>query len=225
MTRDPWERLAELCAGNDLPWSDTWIEPLSTVVRTVARFNAKTNLVGDSTADGVINGHIVETLALAAAVQSHGALPANVIDVGAGGGLESLTLAIVWPQCRVWAVEPRRKRADFIELAADRVGVGGRVAVERTSVTRTTARQLLERSRQPPRWPAVAAFDLATSRATFAPADWLAIATRLITNSGLAAVHAHATVPTHGESLRCAGRSDVPKTDRCVWLFTPTSSP
>lgn len=159
------------------------LEPEATValargIALLQRFNARTNLVGDAAARAVLQEHVLPTLAVAAAVEEAlGEPPSSVIDVGAGAGLEAAVLALLWPTARLVAMEPRRKRADFIELLADRVGVGARLEVVRAP---------LDPRYEGPR------FSAATSRATFAPAEWLGRCAPLLAEGGLAVVHGRA---------------------------------
>jgi 16S rRNA (guanine527-N7)-methyltransferase len=45
-------------------------------------------------------------------------------DLGSGAGLPGIVLAIVLPGCRFVLAETRSRRAGFLELAADRLGLG-----------------------------------------------------------------------------------------------------
>lgn len=44
--------------------------------------------------------------------------PESALDIGSGGGLPGIPLAIVWPHTRVLLVESRERKAGFLELAA-----------------------------------------------------------------------------------------------------------
>jgi 16S rRNA (guanine527-N7)-methyltransferase len=70
--------------------------------------------------------HIGESLALARALESAGRLPAGarVIDVGSGGGLPGIPLAIARPDLSVTLLEATGKKAAFLELAAQRLDLG-----------------------------------------------------------------------------------------------------
>lgn len=196
---EPLSRMMASAASHGLPSSEAWIGPLRAVLGLLARFNARTNLVGDAADEAVIAEHFIETLALAALVgRVAGAPPARVIDVGAGAGLEVVLLGLCWPDTSFVAIEPRRRRAAFIEVAADAAGLGRRLEV----IDRDLRGAHLSRE-----------FDLATSRATFSPDRWLHEARVLLRAGGLAAVHAApgASVesrPPLGWSL--AGAQDVP---------------
>jgi 16S rRNA (guanine527-N7)-methyltransferase len=56
-----------------------------------------------------------------------GRQPETLLDVGSGAGFPALPLALVYPQTRVTALESSRKKADFIAMAAEQLGVDVRV--------------------------------------------------------------------------------------------------
>jgi 16S rRNA (guanine527-N7)-methyltransferase len=96
--------------------------------------------------------------------------------VGSGGGLPALPLALLRPDLVIRLCEPIAKKAAFLRTAirelklADRVALEARRAEELTEeVAGNVPREL---------------FDVATSRATFAPETWLALGRRLVRPGG-----------------------------------------
>ncbi len=168
------DTLAALARDNALPWKDAWRAPIGQLLTWLGRFSARTNLVGDHRPEAVVQEHLLETLTVAAAVERIGLEPSRIVDVGAGAGLEVLMLALWADDAQLVAVEPRRKRADFIELVADAMGVGRRITVVRSQV---------------PEWRPEQLFDLATSRATFSPGQWRVHAAALVAAQGVIVVH------------------------------------
>lgn len=55
----------------------------------------------------------------------------SVLDVGSGAGLPGIPLALVRPDLDVILLEPLLRRSVFLEEAVERLGLGGRVRVER----------------------------------------------------------------------------------------------
>lgn len=53
----------------------------------------------------------------------------SVVDLGSGGGLPGLVLAVDRPDLSIALVDRRQKRTDFLEQATARLGVGDRVSV------------------------------------------------------------------------------------------------
>ncbi|HYJ33271.1 MAG TPA: 16S rRNA (guanine(527)-N(7))-methyltransferase RsmG [Candidatus Binatia bacterium] len=49
--------------------------------------------------------------------------PTSLLDVGSGGGLPGIPLAIAWPDTRVVLLESRERKAGFLELAVRRLGL------------------------------------------------------------------------------------------------------
>ncbi len=54
---------------------------------------------------------------------------ADVLDLGSGGGLPALPLALTWPASRWTLVDAMRRRTSFLEEAVHALGLGARVDV------------------------------------------------------------------------------------------------
>ena len=95
---------------------------------------------------------------------------ARVLDVGAGVGAPTLPLLIARSDLSATLVEPRRKRVAFLRHVMGALGLEERVEVLEAKVD--TERPELDG----------APFDVALSRATFEPAEWLRVGSQLGTN-------------------------------------------
>ena len=126
-------------------------------------WNARINLTGAHTVDELIAEHLPDAFALAGVIDG----PASVVDVGSGGGLPALPLAILRPDLRLTLVEPLAKKVAFLRTATRELGLAS------VSVEAARAEALPE-----------GAFDVAMSRATFPPAEWVAVARRLVRAAG-----------------------------------------
>jgi len=202
------ERLGEACEGVcgalSVPFDAAWSAPLGRLGHLLARWNARTNLVGDAGDEPVARTHVVEALVLRGCVEAVGRRPSRVIDVGSGAGLEALVLALAWPDAAVVAIEPRRVRAAFIEIASAELGLR-HLRVERRPVERADLGS---------------SADLATSRATFSPARWLEVGASLVHAAGLVALHDRAGTPFATQSgLALTSEACVPGSDARVCLF------
>jgi 16S rRNA (guanine527-N7)-methyltransferase len=55
--------------------------------------------------------------------------PAQLVDLGSGGGLPGLVVATEWPDAAVALLEANGRRAAFLRRAVERLDLGGRVSV------------------------------------------------------------------------------------------------
>lgn len=130
------------------------------------------NLVG-ATERAALVEHIQEGLqcvACAEQVRGEGSLGEECcwVDVGSGGGLPGLVAAAV-RSCEVVLIEPRERRAAFLDLGLAAVGWGrGRVIRGRWSGSMWGEEVLsgVELREEPP-------FFVLSSRAVFSPVEWL----------------------------------------------------
>lgn len=82
---------------------------LAAFVTLLLRWNKVYNLTGVRGADEIVDRHLVESFALRPLLQG-----ASVADVGSGGGLPGVPLAIVEPERRFTLIESRAKRVRFL---------------------------------------------------------------------------------------------------------------
>ena len=101
--------------------------------------------------------------------------PARLVDVGSGGGLPALPLALLRPGLVIRLCEPIAKKAAFLRTAIRELNVSDRVMLQ-TQRGEEVADELAA-SASP-------GFDAAVSRATFAPDEWLALGRRLVRPGG-----------------------------------------
>ena len=90
--------------------------------RILSETNAKFNLTGVRSAEGIMRTLFLDSLSLASALPavltSPGALAApRVVDVGAGAGVPGLALKIVYPHWTLALIESLGKKARFLEMA------------------------------------------------------------------------------------------------------------
>jgi 16S rRNA (guanine527-N7)-methyltransferase len=137
------------------------------------RWSAKINLVSVDSMTALVERHIADSFAAATLVVAGDA----VIDVGSGGGLPALPLAILCPGITVELHEPRAKRLAFLRTAIRELGLKTRVSAlgSRIEAGDSSAGELAGKA---------SAFSVAMSRATWAPAEWLAIGRRLVGPAG-----------------------------------------
>ena len=108
------------------------------------------NLVSPRAAEELESRHVPECLALARMLPDG---PGRLVDVGSGGGLPGIVIAIARPDLRVTLLESTRKKAEFLRATARSLGLDVEVVNERAETLSGD-------------------FDLATARAV-APLDRL----------------------------------------------------
>jgi 16S rRNA (guanine527-N7)-methyltransferase len=167
--------------------STSWSVPLSAGQTDALRqystllmtWTARINLTGAVSLENLAAEHLPDSFALAAVLP--GAEPLRIVDVGSGGGLPAIPLALLRPHLQIQLIEPIAKKAAFLRTAVRELGLAPRV-----TVTVGRAESLLPLA--PP-----SAFDVAISRATLAPLEWISLAVQLVRPGGRAFILASAS--------------------------------
>lgn len=137
------------------------IVALEQLLDLVVEWNARVDLTAARDADELVDLYLADALTIAGAGVEPGQ---RWVDVGSGGGAPGLVLAALAPALVLTLVEPRTKRVAFLRSAL------GTLGLDKVEVRRARSDAL----------PA-GGWDVAVSRATLAPADWLAEGARLAT--------------------------------------------
>jgi 16S rRNA (guanine527-N7)-methyltransferase len=74
---------------------------------------------------GEVETHLDHALGMAAAI---GAPPGHFLDLGSGGGVPGLVLALVWPDARGLLLDAGRRRVEFLESVCARLGLAERIS-------------------------------------------------------------------------------------------------
>ena len=77
-------------------------------------------IVSDADAARLRERHILDCLRAVAGVEN---ADADGLDIGSGGGLPGVVVALARPRLRVRLVEPRRRRVAFLELVLERLRI------------------------------------------------------------------------------------------------------
>lgn len=142
-------------------------ERIDAFVSLLLRWNRTINLVSAQSAGEIWSRHIPDAVVMARLVPP----AARVVDVGSGGGLPAIPFALVRPDCGVTLVEPRGRRVAFLRAAVRELKLNAEVIEGRVEALATEE-----------------SFDVASSRATFAPAEWASLGTGLVRSGGLVVV-------------------------------------
>ncbi len=84
-------------------------------------------MIGPGEGERLWDRHVLNSIAGAALFPES----ATVVDVGSGAGLPGIPLAILRPDLRVTLLESLLRRANFLDLAVEELGLGDRVRVVR----------------------------------------------------------------------------------------------
>jgi len=112
-------------AGDSIP---LFAQKLGTYIKELQLFNSAYNLVNTSDFEELAIRHVFDSLAahdiinsLAAGIQSEDGI--LIGDIGSGGGLPGIPLAVVFPQFRFTLVERMDRRCAFLENCAAMLGL------------------------------------------------------------------------------------------------------
>jgi len=135
---------------------------LAAYVNLLEQWNRVHNLTGIRDRTELVDRHLIESLALRPFV-----VGPRVADVGSGGGLPGLPLAILLSMVSFTLIESRRKRVSFLRHAATTMGL------DNVSVSHARAEELT-----------VEPFTTVLARAVAPPAELLSVTRGLIAPGG-----------------------------------------
>ena len=102
-----------ICLKNQFPVSDTQLLRLEEYVSSLLEWNKKINLVSRRDTDNIWRRHIVGSIAFLFRFQLHPS--SSIIDIGTGGGLPGIPLAILLQNVRVTLVDSIQKKVKAVE--------------------------------------------------------------------------------------------------------------
>lgn len=129
--------------------------PIAAWLDLVRTWNARIDLTAAKTERDLVDLMVADALVLAGKIADR----TRVVDVGSGAGAPGFALALLRPDLEVTLVEPLTKRVSFLRTA---IGTLARTDVE---LVRAKSDEIAEERGR--------AFDVAISRATLPPAQWL----------------------------------------------------
>lgn len=155
-------RLSELVAALGEPaLTATQAEALVSYAELVASWNRRVDLTGAKTARDLVEVLLADALIM----RDPSLVPdaASVLDVGTGVGAPIIPFLLLRPDASALCFEPRRKRVAFLRTALGQLELVSRLVVREGRIE--------------PAQPQAAGVqaDVACSRATFPPAQWLSL--------------------------------------------------
>ncbi len=161
----------------ELPWVK-----LEELGRQWLRFGRVMNLSGARDLSA-LSEQVLEGVQVVALAQRLGcAAGQRWIDVGSGAGFPGLIVAACLP-VEIVLLEPRERRASFLELMLAQVGARGTVVRGRLEADGVRA----ERAGLS----GMGQFEWASARAVFSPGEWLTSARKLMGSAGVIVAHLH----------------------------------
>lgn len=149
--------VASVCSQLGLAASANQIESLSAYLALLARWNKTYNLTAVRDPAGMLTQHLADCLALIGPLQRQ--LPrGRVLDVGSGGGLPGVLIAIMLPSIDVTCVDAVAKKMAFVRQ------VGGELHLPNLHVAHSRVENL-----------DLPSFDVITSRAFASLMDFTAL--------------------------------------------------
>lgn len=200
----------------------TALHRLVAYVGMLSQWNRVYNLTAVRTPEDMVTQHLLDSLSLVAPLRRHlggdpaagNGNPARILDVGSGGGLPGVVLAVVQPQWTVVCVDAVLKKSTFVRQVAAELQLPNLQAVHGRVETLTGPR-----------------FQVVTCRAFAALADFTKWSRRAVADDGVWAAmkgqHPAAELSElpsevqvfHVEPLQVPGL----KADRCLVWMRPTA--
>ena len=126
MTTDARARLVAAAQTLSLTLTDAQLDQLLAYMDWLAKWNKVYNLTSLRDPAEMLSHHLIDSLTAVRPLQLHvqalpaqaGSAPLRVLDVGSGGGLPGVVLAICLPQLQVTCVDTVNKKAAFIQQVA-----------------------------------------------------------------------------------------------------------
>lgn len=158
--------LGRLSATWGVPCDTAQGELIDRYVALLLLWSARINLTAADSAKVLAADHLPDAFALASRLPEAG----TVIDVGSGGGLPAIPLALLRPTLQIQLAEPIAKKVAFLRTAVRELGLAGRLTIHAGRAEAVAA--------------AGGLFDVAISRATLPPPAWVALAAGLVRPGG-----------------------------------------
>jgi 16S rRNA (guanine527-N7)-methyltransferase len=111
------DTLQAAAAKLSLDLADTQLDRLLAYLALLQKWNKVYNLTAVRDPTQMLSHHLIDSLSVIAPLRRHGA-PARLMDVGAGGGLPGVVIAICCPGTDVSCVDAVAKKATFIQQVA-----------------------------------------------------------------------------------------------------------
>jgi 16S rRNA (guanine527-N7)-methyltransferase len=124
MQHDMKAALSAAATELGLPLAETQIDKLLAYLGLIQKWNKVYNLTAVRDPQAMLTQHLVDSLSLIPALRRHSHSQAlRLMDVGSGGGLPGVVVAICCPEIDVSCVDAVAKKASFIKQVAAELGL------------------------------------------------------------------------------------------------------
>jgi 16S rRNA (guanine527-N7)-methyltransferase len=121
-------QIEDLCRALALPAKEVQVAAAADFLGLLAHWNSVYNLTSVREAGAMLTQHLADCLAVVPSIEAH-RVQGRVLDVGSGGGLPGVVLAIFMPHLQVCCVDAVGKKAAFIRQVAGVLRLGNLSAV------------------------------------------------------------------------------------------------
>jgi 16S rRNA (guanine527-N7)-methyltransferase len=160
------ERVKRVAEGLGVSLAAGPARAIATWIAKVASWNERIDCTAARGDDELVDLMLADALVLS----SHLALDRTVVDVGSGAGAPGLPLALARPDLSVTLVEPLQKRVALLRTAVGELVASGAAPERLPRVLRKRGEEIARAGER---------FDVAISRATLPPPEWLALGVEL----------------------------------------------
>lgn len=143
-------------------------EKLDVYLRLLAKWNRTYNLTAVRDEGAMVSQHLLDSLSIVPYLKACSKAIRSLADVGSGGGLPGIPLAIANPQIKMALIEASHKKASFLEQA--------RIELKLTNVSVHCGRVEAFKPQE--------LFDIVISRAFSSLADFIQLAGHLLAPEG-----------------------------------------
>lgn len=116
-----------ICRKNGLELTDGMVAELEQYVTLLLEWNAKVNLVSRKDQENIWGGHVLHALSMLFRIRLPEAM--RVLDLGSGGGIPGIPLAIINPGWSVALMDSIQKKCAAVQDIVERMGLAARVEV------------------------------------------------------------------------------------------------
>lgn len=106
--------------------SEVQYQQLEKLGQLYKEWNDKINVISRKDIDNVYNHHILHSMAIAKFIQFKPA--ANILDLGTGGGLPGIPMAILFPETQFRLIDGTRKKITVVQAIKEELGLKNVVA-------------------------------------------------------------------------------------------------